>query len=443
MSNNNRNSVVIMGKSYNINTTTKLDLSQNNLTSLPESIGRLTNLQELNLESNKLTSLPESIGRLTNLEFLYLIGNRLTSLPESIGRLTNLVSIQLRQNNLTSLPESIGRLTKLEMLELSQNNLTSLPESIGRLTNLKHLYLYDNNLTSLPDSIGKLTNLEELHLDYNKLTTLPESFGKLTKLERLCLKNNNLRSLPESFKNLRSDIEIEYNSKIYDRNKFIALFRPNKPKRVSKNTELFNRTISNIKKISNIPKNKRVYINTNSNVKNNGELRRLYNKNGINQYMNDRTVGRLHGGEFRMNNVKKLTNKNIVNKNVYFGNIKSRLMNSSLNNFNTTVERIKTNLPSNVNKSEVNKIVRKMKPQVLQKIFNKLKNSPSNNRVRLMNTMKNRGLMNQNDITLMKKKLLGSNANVIFNKNVSLNNVLKKRFENAKARGNYINLTKK
>ena len=84
-----------------------------------------------------------------------------------------------------------------------------------------------------------------------------------------------------------------------------------------------------------------------------------------------------------------------------------------------------------------------MKPQVLQKIFNKLKNSPSNNRVRLMNTMKNRGLMNQNDITLMKKKLLGSNANVIFNKNVSLNNVLKKRFENAKARGNYINLTKK
>ena len=220
------------------------------------------------------------------------------------------------------------------------------------------------------------------------------------------------------------------------------MFNRNEPKRISKNTELFNNAISKTNELP--PKNKRVYINIKSNVKPNGELRRLYNKNGINQYMNDRSVGRLHGGKFTMNNVRKLTNKNIVNKNVYLRNIKSRLQNSTtLNNLKQTVERIKTNLPSNVNKSEVNKIVRKMKPQVLQKIFNKLKNSPSNNRVRLMNTMKNRGLMNQNDITLMKKKLLGSNANVIFNKNVSLNNVLKKRFENAKARGNYINLTKK
>ena len=50
-----------------------------------------------------------------------------------------------------------------------------------------------------------------------------------------------------------------------------------------------------------------------------------------------------------------------------------------------------------------------MKPQILQKIFNKLKNSPSNNRVRIMNTMKNRGFMNNSDIVVIKKKLLGLN----------------------------------
>ena len=44
-----------------------------------------------------------------------------------------------------------------------------------------------------------------------------------------------------------------------------------------------------------------------------------------------------------------------------------------------------------------------------------------------------------NEIDKIKKEIL---SNVIFNKNVPLNNVLKKRFENAKARGNYINLTK-
>ena len=67
-------------------------------------------------------------------------------------------------------------------------------------------------------------------------------------------------------------------------------------------------------------------------------------------------------------------------------------MNSSLNNFNETVEIIKINLPSNINN-----MVRKMKPQILQKIFNKLKNSPSNKR--------NSGFMNQNDITFMNKNL--------------------------------------
>jgi len=219
------------------------------------------------------------------------------------------------------------------------------------------------------------------------------------------LTNNKLTSLPESFKNLNSELDITYNYKGYTRDEFIKLFIR---RRVSKNTELFNNSISKTNKLP--PKNKRVYINTPTNVKPNGELLRLYNKNGINQYMNDRNVGRLHGGNFRMNNVKKLTNKNIVNKNVYLRNINSHLRNSTtLNNFKQTVERIKTNLPSNVNRTDVNNIVRKMKTEILQKIFNKLKNSPSNNRVRIMNTMKNRGFMNNSDITLMKKKLLGSN----------------------------------
>jgi len=216
------------------------------------------------------------------------------------------------------------------------------------------------------------------------------------------LTKNELTSLPESFKNLNSDIEIEYNNNKYDRNEFIKLFIR---RRVSKNTELFNSEFLKTNKIFNIPKNKRVYIKIKSNVKNNGELRRLYNKNGITQYMKGRTRGRLHGGNFGMNNVKHLTNKNIVNKNVYLRNIKSRLMNSSLNNFNQTVERIKSNLPSNINRNDVNTMVRKMKPQVLQKIFNKLKNSPSNKRNSIMNTMKNRGFMNQNDINNALKKL--------------------------------------
>jgi uncharacterized protein (UPF0248 family) len=110
-------------------------------------------------------------------------------------------------------------------------------------------------------------------------------------------------------------------------------------------------------------------------------------------------------------NVKKNDVNNMVRKmkSQVLQKIFNKLRNTPLNNFNTTVERIKTNLPTNISRTDVNNIVRSMKPQVLQKIFNKLKNSPPNNRVRIMNTMKNRGFMNNSDIVVIKKKLLGPN----------------------------------
>jgi Leucine-rich repeat (LRR) protein len=130
-----------------------------------------TNLTWLQLSDNQLTSLPESIGNLTNLTNLFLYSNQLTSLPESIGNPTNLTWLQLYDNQLTSLPESIGDLTNLTDLYLDSNQLTSIPESIGDLTNLTYLGLYNNQLTSLPESIGNLTNLVYLYLDNNQLNT--------------------------------------------------------------------------------------------------------------------------------------------------------------------------------------------------------------------------------------------------------------------------------
>ncbi|UCH89599.1 MAG: leucine-rich repeat domain-containing protein, partial [Thermoplasmata archaeon] len=48
-----------------------LDLSSINLSSLPERIWKLKNLEFLILTDNQLTSLPPGIGNLTNLKTLY------------------------------------------------------------------------------------------------------------------------------------------------------------------------------------------------------------------------------------------------------------------------------------------------------------------------------------------------------------------------------------
>src|SRR5665647_2888569 len=67
-----------------------LHLSFSNLTSLPDSMGSLTQLQELYVCYNQLTSLPDSIGQLTQLRELYVSNNQLTSLPDNIEQLTQL-----------------------------------------------------------------------------------------------------------------------------------------------------------------------------------------------------------------------------------------------------------------------------------------------------------------------------------------------------------------
>jgi len=187
----------------------QLTLDSLRLQSLPESIGKLSNIQNLNVKFCKsLKSLPESIGNLTSLKKLNLGVNQLSSLPDSIGNLTSLIELYLRYNKLTSLPESIGNLNSLERLYIDYNELTSLPERIGNLTSLKKLNLGDNKLSSLPESIGNLTSLTELYLPYNQLSSLPESIGNLTSLTNLYLRRNQLSTLPVNIGNLTSLTEL-------------------------------------------------------------------------------------------------------------------------------------------------------------------------------------------------------------------------------------------
>ena len=118
----------------------------------------------LDLSGNNLRSLPAEIGQLDNLKTLYLSGNSLSSVPAEIGQLTNLMDLYLNSNSLSSVPAEIGQLTNLMDLYLNSNSLSSVPAEIGQLTNLTDLYLSSNSLSSVPAEIGQLTNLTDLYL---------------------------------------------------------------------------------------------------------------------------------------------------------------------------------------------------------------------------------------------------------------------------------------
>ncbi len=188
---------------------TELDLSGNQLTSLPPEIGKLTNLTHLNLSDNQLTSVPPEIVKLTNLTDINLSHNQLTSLPPEITKLTSLRKLRIHRNQLTSLPPEISELANLVTLGLTSNQLTSLPSEIIKLVNLTDLSLNINKLITLPKEIANLTNLTSLSLNSTKLTSLSPEIAKLINLSELVLSVNQLTSLPPEIVKLTNLIHLD------------------------------------------------------------------------------------------------------------------------------------------------------------------------------------------------------------------------------------------
>lgn len=175
-----------------------LDLSDNGLTTLPESFGDLSELESLNLSFNRLSALPPSFAELSKLKTVDLGYNVLEYLPIQISNLTELTSLSVAANTLEELPEWISELRHLQTIDASDTELTTLPESLRQLKQLKHLKCDTNALTEVPEWLGELGELETLLCFYNELKSLPDSLGNLKRLRRLDLHENRLSGLPNT-----------------------------------------------------------------------------------------------------------------------------------------------------------------------------------------------------------------------------------------------------
>lgn len=126
----------------------KLDLSKNKLSSVNEITG-MKGLISLDMSSNQLTSLPDDFSDLKYLKELDLSRNKIQGLPDDFGKLKHLHILNLKQNQLQTMPRSIANLSNLEILDLSFNQIKSIPLEIAGLKNLKKLNLMG---TDVPDS---------------------------------------------------------------------------------------------------------------------------------------------------------------------------------------------------------------------------------------------------------------------------------------------------
>ncbi|EAY98528.1 hypothetical protein OsI_20440 [Oryza sativa Indica Group] len=94
-----------------------LDLNRQEITELPESVGKLKMLRYLNLSGTGVRKLPSSIGKLYCLQTLKLRNClALDHLPKSMTNLVNLRSLEARTELITGIAR-IGKLTCLQKLE--------------------------------------------------------------------------------------------------------------------------------------------------------------------------------------------------------------------------------------------------------------------------------------------------------------------------------------
>ena len=198
-----------------------LTLDNLGLTSIPDWIGELTQLEELHIPAgyymsgNPMTGpLPPGLGQLTKLKVLWTVASG--PLPPEIGNMESLEAIKLigpysdsgareieeegllLSGNEKRIQDLYATKLTLEEIEALPGLDGPLPPVWGNLTNLKHLTLIGYLSGSLPPEWSGMTSLESIYLPDSELTgPIPAAWGQMTLLRTLNLNNNLLSgSLP-------------------------------------------------------------------------------------------------------------------------------------------------------------------------------------------------------------------------------------------------------
>ncbi|WP_043598008.1 leucine-rich repeat-containing protein kinase family protein [Aeromonas diversa] len=165
-----------------------LKLSENLTTFPPEILSLKETLEVLDLTGNQLSTLPDELAECARLRILFCSENRFTELPEVLGRCPSLTMVGFKANRIARVSEA-SLPAALRWLILTDNEIESLPDALGLCHGLQKLMLAGNRLTTLPD-LARCRRLELVRLSANRLGELPSSLLALPRLSWLAFAGN-------------------------------------------------------------------------------------------------------------------------------------------------------------------------------------------------------------------------------------------------------------
>lgn len=168
---------------------TRLTLSED-LHHFPlEILSLADSLEVLDLSNNQLSSLPKELCQLHQLKIIFASNNAFEVLPEVLGQCANLEMVGFKSNRIHTVPSN-ALPPKLRWLILTDNRIERLPNSLGERPRMQKLALAGNRLTELPQTLSDLHQLELIRISANQLSAFPDQLLNLPKLAWLAFAGN-------------------------------------------------------------------------------------------------------------------------------------------------------------------------------------------------------------------------------------------------------------
>ncbi|WP_429059126.1 leucine-rich repeat-containing protein kinase family protein [Aeromonas veronii] len=161
-----------------------------NLTEFPTEILSLKEtLEVLDLTGNQLSTLPDELAGFGKLRIIFCSENRFTDLPEVLGRCPALTMVGFKANRIATV-SARALPAGLRWLILTDNAVEQLPDELGQCDALQKLMLAGNRLRELPTSLANCRNLELLRIAANRIERFPEWLLSLPRLSWLAYSGN-------------------------------------------------------------------------------------------------------------------------------------------------------------------------------------------------------------------------------------------------------------
>ncbi|TXT65026.1 MAG: putative Leucine-rich repeat domain protein [Promethearchaeota archaeon] len=165
-----------------LNRLSYLEIGLNAINSIEQNLLKMKSLERLGLGGNKVdVDTLHLLNELESLKQIELYDNNIKTLPNSIGELTQVRDLSIHNNQLQDLPDSFSQLRFLKHLDISWNNLEIIPREIFDISSIETINLSGNKIKTISKSIKNLKSLKEIDISFNKIRTKSKLLFSLEK----------------------------------------------------------------------------------------------------------------------------------------------------------------------------------------------------------------------------------------------------------------------